>query len=181
MIRFIFAFAFIFLMTAQAISKETGFTQEDRERLIKLETTMQVFMEQTNKRFEDINRRFEELREDINKRFELIDKRFEDINRRFEDINKRFEDINKRFEDINKRFEQLYTFLWIITGIFTTLTLGVIGFAYWDRRTIIRKAKEETIEQLEREGKLRNLIDALRELAKEDKKLAEVLKHYNLL
>ena len=134
-----------------------------------------------DKRLTDLEKRqavleakFDEFKYYVEKRFDIIDKRFEDINRRFEDM-------NRRFEDINKRFEQLYTFLWIITGIFTTLTLGIIGFAYWDRRTIIRKAKEETIEQLEREGKLRNLIDALRELAKEDKKLAEVLKHYNLL
>ena len=35
----------------------------------------------------------------------------------------------------------------LIAGIFTALTLGVIGFAYWDRRTIIRKAKEETLER----------------------------------
>jgi len=33
-----------------------------------------------------------------------------------------------------ENFEQLYTFLWVITGIFTALILGVIGFAYWDRR-----------------------------------------------
>lgn len=28
-----------------------------------------------------------------------------------------------------------------------TLVVAVIGFAYWDRRTIIRKAREETIEE----------------------------------
>ena len=86
-----------------------GFTQEDRERLIRLETTLKVFMEQTNKRFEDINKRFEELREDM----------------------------NKRFEGVDKRFEQMMNFLWMLTGIFTSLTVGVIGFAYWDRRTIL--------------------------------------------
>jgi len=146
----------ILMLTFGAFAKEEITNQKIYEKLlelekrqIKLETTLQMFMEQTNKRFEDMNRRFE--------------------------------DINRRFEDINRRFEQLYTFLWIITGIFTTLTLGVLGFAYWDRRTIIRKAKEETIETLEREGKLRNLIEALRELAKEDKKLADVLRQFNLL
>jgi len=48
------------------------------------------------------------------------------------------EDMNKRFEEVNHRFEQLYTFLWIITGIFTTLTVFVIGFAYWDRKITLK-------------------------------------------
>ncbi len=86
---------------------------------------------------------FDERFQQIEKRFELIDKRFEDINKRFEDINKRFEDINHRFEDINRRFENLTQFLWILSGIFTTLVAVVIGFAYWDRRTIIAETKPQ--------------------------------------
>ena len=149
---------------------QTGFTQKDRERLIRLEATLKVFMEQTNKRFEDVN------------------KGFEDINRRFEelraDMNARFRQIDKRFEDVNKKFDQLYTFLWIITAIFTTLTASVIGFAYWDRRTVIRQAREEAVEKVERVyqvSKLRELLAALRELAEEDEKVAKVLKTFGLL
>jgi len=96
-------------------------------------------------------------------------------------IDKRFEQIDKRFEQIDKRFEDLFTFLWILTGIFTTLTLSSIGFAYWDRRTSIRKAKEETIATIEREGSLVQLINALRELAKKNKDVASVLRMFNLL
>ena len=33
-------------------------------------------------------------------------------------------------EDMNKRFEQMMNTLQLIAGIFTALTLGVIGFAY---------------------------------------------------
>ncbi len=44
--------------------------------------------------------------------------------------------MNKRFEQVDKRFDQLYTLLWIVAGIFTTLTSVVIGFAYWDRRIL---------------------------------------------
>ncbi len=111
--------------------------------------------------------RFNELREDINKRFEQVDKRFEQI--------------DKRFEQVDKRFEQIMAFLWIITGIFTTLTLGVIGFAFWDRRTVIRKAQEVTIREIEKEGKLRDLIKALRELSKIDPQVETVLRKFHLL
>ena len=41
---------------------------------------------------------------------------------------------------------------------FTTLTGVVIGFAYWDRRTIIRKVRDEAIDIIEKEGRLKDLI-----------------------
>ncbi|OAG28139.1 coiled-coil domain-containing protein [Thermodesulfatator autotrophicus] len=185
---FSFFLIFWFLLASLAWAGD-GFTQEDRERLIRLETTLKVFMEQTNKRFEDLRADMNAHFEQIDKRFEQTDKRFEelrkDMNARFEQIDKRFEQIDKRIEelrqDMNARFEQMMTFLWILTGIFTTLVAVVIGFAYWDRRTIIRKAREETIEHLEREGKLKDLLDALRELAKKNPELAKVLRDYKLL
>ena len=116
--------------------------------------------------------------EQVDKRFEQIDKRFEQVDKRFEDINKRIDELR---QDMNARFEQLYTFLWIITGIFTTLTLSVIGFAWWDRRTIIRKAKEETVEYLEKDGIVRKLLEVLKERAKTDKELEAILRKFGLL
>ena len=101
----------------------------------------------------------------------------EQTNKRFEDINRRFEELR---EDMNKRFEQMMNFLWMLTGIFTTLTVGVIGFAYWDRRTILRKARDEALEGVERE-RLSKLLEALKELAKDDLRLLEALKKYGFL
>ena len=49
------------------------------------------------------------------------------------------------------------------------------------RRTIIRKARDEAIDAIEKEGRLRDLIMALRKLALEDKKLADVLRSFGLL
>ena len=72
-------------------------------------------------------------------------------------------------------------FLLILAGIFTTLTLGVIGFAYWDRRTVIKKARDEAIEKIEREGKLQDLILALREIAKTNADVERVMRSFHLL
>ena len=105
----------------------------------------------------------------------------EQTDKRFEQVDKRFEDMNKRFEDMNKRFDQMMNFLWILTAIFTTLTATVIGFAYWDRRTIIKKSRDEAIEIIEKEGRVRDLIRALRELAKREPQVRSVLEQYNLL
>jgi len=165
---------FYFLITLPCFGEEPGFTQEDRERLVRLEATLKVFMQQVDKRFEQVD-----------KRFEQVDKRFtelrEDMNKRFEQVDKRFEQVDKRFEQVDKRFEQMMDFLWMLVGIFTTLTGVVIGFAYWDRRTIIRKARDEAIETIEKEGRLRDLIMALRKLAAEEKKVAVVLRSFGLL
>ena len=151
---------------------------EIEKRQAVLEVQFREFKDYVDKRFAQVDRRFEELRSDMNARFAQVDKRFKEIR---SDMNSRFEQVNHQFEQVNHQFEQLYTFLWIITGIFTTLTLGVIGFAYWDRRTIIRKASEEAFKKVEEEGRWRVLLAALRELAREDVKVARVLKDFGLL
>lgn len=139
-----------------AEGKGVPFTLEDRERLIRLEVTLKEFKE-------------------------AVDKRFEQIDRRFEQVDKRFEQVDKRFEDMNKRFEDIIAFMSIITGIFTAIMIANIGFAYWDRRTIIRKAKMESVEEIEKSGKLKDIIYALRDLAKKNPDVAEILQKFHLL
>jgi len=117
-------------------------------------------------------------------RFEAkVDAKFKEIEKRFEYIDKRFEDINRRFEDINRRFDQMMHFLYILAAIFTTLTATVIGFAYWDRRTILRRAKEEAEERIKELDikKVTPAIESLRRLAKKYPEVAEVLRQFNLL
>ncbi len=156
----------VLLIVSFVNAQESGFTNEDRERLIRLETTLQMFMEQTGQRFEqqrqDNNKRFEELRQDSIQSFAQMDKRFEQV--------------DKRFEQVDKRFEQFMSFLWMLVGIFTTLTIATIGFAWWDRRTTIRRAQEETIQVIEKDGSLVRLIQALREVAVDDARVAKALR-----
>ncbi|WP_456325138.1 hypothetical protein [Desulfonauticus submarinus] len=146
--------AFIIGMPSLVFAMTT--TEEKRlfQDIAEIKATLKVFMHQVDKRFEQIDKRFEEM----DKRFE---KRFEQIDKRFEQIDKRFEQIDKRFDQINNRFEDFRTFLWMIVGIFTTLTGVVIAFAYWDRRTVIKAAVDETISKIEKVGRLKDLIYAL--------------------
>ena len=89
------------------------------------------------------------------------------------------EEIDKRFEQIDKRFDQMMTFLWMIVGIFTAITASTIGFAIWDRRSMIRPF-ESKVKELE-EGKIDKVISSLRTLAETDAKVAEILRRHNLL
>jgi len=98
-----------------------------------------------------------------------------------ESVDKRFEQVDKRFEQVDKRFEQTFTFLWILTSIFIAIMVANIGFAYWDRRTIIRKAKEETISEIEKGGEVKDLIRALREISQKDPEVANILRKFNLI
>jgi chaperonin cofactor prefoldin len=154
-----------FCFAANTTNTSTGFTQADRERLIRLEATLETFMKATNirfqelradmnRRFEAVDKRFEELRADMNRRFEAVDKRFEEmrtdmnrrfeaVDKRFEDINRRFEDINRRFEDINRRFEEMYFFLEIICYTFAAIAIANFGFVFWDRRSLLRPLKQK--------------------------------------
>ena len=116
--KFFFSFLLILTLFHTGFAKSTGFTQEDRERLIRLEATLQTFMEQTNKRFEDMNKRFE-------------------------DMNKRFEDMNKRFEDMNKRLDSMVTLMnRIVIGLFG-LVAAFGALLIWDRRSTIKAASQE--------------------------------------
>jgi tRNA A37 N6-isopentenylltransferase MiaA len=118
-----------------------GFTQRDRDRLIRIEAVL----EQHEKRFENIEKRFEELRSDMNTHFG-----------------------------------------WLI-ALFAAITISTISFALWDRRTMIRpfetKVKEidKLIEELKEEKTANKILSALREMAKKDNQLAEILKSHNLL
>ena len=83
-------------------------------------------------------------------------------------VDTRFEEMNKRIDEVNRKIDMLFNFLWIITGIFTTITVATIGFAIWDRRTTL-KPFEDKIRKLEDKDKA--FLEALKSLAKEDKKV----------
>ncbi len=157
-------------ISSTALAGGDSFTQKDRELLIRLDERLN----QIDKRFEQINKRIDDLREDMNKRFEQVDKRFEQID-------KRFEQVNKRFEEQNKRFDTLQQLMIAIIAAFTAIVAVAIGFAIWDRSTMVRKARDEAIERIEKEGRLRDFIRALRAYAEKNSELAEILKSFNLL
>ena len=135
-----------------AQQESVGFTQADRDRIIQTQTELAG------------------LRAEMNARFESVDKRFEDLR-----------------SDVNKRFEQVNTYIGWMIALFAAITASTIGFAIWDRRTMIRPFETKVLQmdaailELKSETKASKIMIALRELAKTDSKLAEILKNNNLL
>jgi hypothetical protein len=64
-------------------------------------------------------------------------------------------------------------------GAFAGVVAVTIGFAIWDRRTMIRPF-ETRMRELEEE-KVDRVIRSLRDLAQVDKKVADALRRHNLL
>ena len=80
--------------------------------------------------------------------------------------------INQRLEEMNKRIDMLANLMYVIIGgIF-----ALIGFVVWDRKSM----GEQVRRQLE-EGRLRDIILALREYGRDHPEFKEVLRKFNLL
>ena len=179
----------VWIMLVAPSGADGGFTQVDRERMIRLE----VKFEEIDKRFEQVDKRLLELREDMNKRFvelrEDMNKRFEQVDKRFEQVDKRFEQVDKRFEQVDKRFEQMMSMFYILSGIFTAMFTAVFGFAWWDRRSILVQAREEARNILKPhedrsqgvEAKLNNIAELLRRWSAKKPELKELMRYCNLL
>ena len=103
---------------------------------------------------------------------------------RLEELEKR---MIERFEQVDKRFEENFTYIGYIIALFGTMFAATIAFALWDRRTMIKPFEIKIIEieseifKLKKEKNNGKILVALRDLAKTDIKLAEILKSHNLL
>jgi hypothetical protein len=121
-----------------------------------------------------------------------------EMDHRFESIDQRFESIDQRFESIDQRFDQLTNLLIAIISAFAGIVAVTIGFAIWDRRTMIRpfetkvRALENRIEDVaDRQrcsskgspdnDRLNSLISVMRKYAGSNKEVADAMRSFNLL
>jgi hypothetical protein len=99
----------------------------------------------------------------------------------------RLDAMDKRFEQVDKRFEEAHTYTGWTIALFGAMFAATIGFAMWDRRTMVRPFETKValmdleIAELKINSQSGKIIIALRELSKSDTKLAEILRNNNLL
>jgi len=149
-------FCFMFLGVTYSFAKEIPYTLDDRDRLIRVEEGLKG------------------------------------VNQRIDSLDKRIDGLDKRIDSLDKRIDGLQGLMYVVIGAIIAQTLAVVGFSLWDRRSTLmpltRKTKEleefiestkkETQEIKERELALENVM---REYAKQEPKLYEVLKTLRLL
>ncbi len=173
------------------------------ESLAELKAGQKALEEKMDLRFnamqEQIDQRFTAIQEQMDQRFTAVDQRFTAVDQRFtavdqhftamqKQIDQRFIAVDQRFEAIDRRLDFIQQLMLVtIAGIF-----GLIGFIIWDRYSTLRPMDmrlQRLEEDLERDlelqspegSKLTRLIHALRELAKEDKKVEAILRSFSLL
>ncbi|MHB8259622.1 MAG: hypothetical protein ACYDEC_05075 [Bacteroidia bacterium] len=100
-------------------------------------------------------------------------------------IDKRLVRMEATQEQHEKRFESVENRMNNMMLLFGGLVAAIIGFAIWDRRTMIHPF-ETKVKEIENSLELKStrvesILSSLRELAKTDNKVAEVLKTHNLL
>ena len=93
--------------------------------------------------------------------------------------------IAQLWQDMNAQFDRLSQLILGILGAFTALMAVTIGFALWDRRTMVRpfESKVKVMEdELARDREsLHSLLEAFRSLGKSDEQVADVLRRFRLL
>jgi len=163
----IFIVSILFFLPTFAIAVEVAPKITDREIVERL-----TRVEERLTRLEEGQKAI--LRE-MDKRFEAMDKRFEAMN----------DKMDKQFEAMDRRFEAMDAKIDLLAGIFTAIVVSVIGFAIWDRRTMIRpfeiKVKSIEKEISETRDRQQGLIEAFLVLGRRDEQVAEILRRFHLM
>ena len=118
----------------------------------------------------------------VETKLDSLDQRMERLDQRMDQFR---EDMNSQFDRIDSQFNRLTQIMLGILGAFVVLVAGTIGFALWDRRTMIRPF-ETKVKEIEEgissdRNRLDSLLEAFRALGKRNEEVAEILKRFNLL
>jgi hypothetical protein len=129
-----------------------------------------------------IDQRFEAFQKQIDQRFGAFQTQ---IDQRFDASQQQ---TDQRFEAVDEQLDKIWALMLVmIAGIF-----GLIGYIVWDRKTALRPVEQRLIAlesefhrdleiQHEDGSRLTRLVKVLREMAKTDEKLANVLRSFSLL
>jgi hypothetical protein len=100
-------------------------------------------------------------------------------------LDEKFKQAEDRSNQMQKQIDEIRADIKWYFGLLISAMFMLFGFILWDRRTFVKpfqlRVDEVELDLKKEKGKTKNLTEALRELAKTDVKLAEILKTHNLL
>ena len=106
-------------------------------------------------------------------------------------LGKRMDDMNQRMGDMNQRISSQQATMLALFSAMVALILALFAYIAWDRRTMLKPVVER-LEHLEKvvmrdldishkDGSLlTRLVNAMRELAKHDERVASILRSFSL-
>ena len=186
----------LFLLPGPVWAVEAAPALTDREiveRLTRLEEGQQAMRAELGQLRADMDKQLGQLRADMDKQLGQLradmDKQLgqlrADMDKQIGQLRADMDRQNQRLrDDINAQFDRFFQLLIGLLGTFTALVLATIGFALWDRRTMLRPV-EGRVTSLEEEmagtrPRSAALLEALRALSQRDPELATILKNFNL-
>ncbi|MBF0457898.1 MAG: hypothetical protein HQK99_08395 [Nitrospirae bacterium] len=127
-----------------------GFTQQDRERLTRVEDRLSRVEERLTRVEEGLKSTNQRMDDGFKSTNQRMDDGFKSISQRMDDSLK---NTNQRTEDgfnaINHRLGDIYGLMYVLIGGMLTL----VGFVLWDRRTTLAPAIRKNMEIEERAEK----------------------------
>lgn len=144
--------------------------------------------ENIDQRFQVVDQRFEA----VYQRFDAVDQRFDAVDQRFKAVDQRFKSVDQRFDGVDRRLDDLHDTMLTLFSALIALIVALFGYIAWDRRTMVRPLQER-MERMERDlhldlelhnqagSRVSRVVDALRDFAEVDAKMAEALRGRSLL
>ena len=173
-----------FVLPALVWAEDSTAESADREIIERL-TRVETRLDEGLKRLEDGIRQLREdmqqlrrqLREDMHLQNQHCARHLQNQHLR--------EDMQQLREDMNSQLDRHFQLILGVLGAFTLMFMSILGFAIWDRRTMVRPFtdKVKSLEDdLSTKGRRLDVIfDALQSLGQRDEKIAAILKRLNLL
>ena len=148
------------------------------ERLARLEKGQTGLRTDLKQLREDMNRQNEQLRADMQQLREDLNRQNEQLRT---DIGQQMQQLR---EEMTGQFAQQFHLTLALLAAFSTLVAAILGFALWDRRTMLRPF-ERSVRSLEEDignnrRRLDALVEALRALGQHNPEVAGVLRQFHL-
>ncbi len=141
-------------------------------RLVRVETRLDGLEESIKQLREDLTLQMQQLREDMNRQNQQLR----------EDMHIQNQQLR---EDLNRQLDRHFQLILGVLAAFTFMFVSILGFAVWDRRTMVRpfadKVKSLEDDLSTKGRRLDVILDALRSLGQRDERVAAILKRLNLL
>jgi wobble nucleotide-excising tRNase len=163
----IFLICSLFVVTI-SYSQENTLKQSGKQELV-LSQADQLILEAIKK----TNERIDNLSKEFTGRIDNLSKEF----------NGRIDNLNGRIDNLSKELNGRIDTLWItMLGGFMGVMAFIGGIVFWDRRTFLKRAREECRQELSADRKtLEGVLAAIRKLSEKSPEIRELLNNFGLL
>ena len=138
-------------------------------RIDKINDRIENLGKELNTRIDKINDRIDNLGKELNTRIDKIDDRIDNLGK----------ELNTRIDKINDRIDNLWITMF---GGFLGVMAFIGGIVFWDRRTFLKRAREECRDEVSVDRKkVEATLKAMRKLSERFPEVREVLNSSGLL